>query len=306
MWPWIRKSGPSGNRVGRIDCCILLARSSSFCSTTSLSRDASASRHSATRRSVRSMVTRRSAKSSGLVTKSKAPRFMAVRMFSMSPYAETMTQRRLGSTLAICASRVSPSIFGMLMSDSTMSMSSCCSSSSRASTPSLANTNSYLPARTSRRMRCRISGSTSGSSSTTRILWGCFTTLIAVRTRPTPCSRCTRRSLPRRRHPGTRCDTCRAPVMPSYLPVPPSNSQTPCPPPPAPIVPCSLTPRVYMTSPAVSVSTHGASSEMPSSEPLENTRHSVWVLAPSTNGPPLLSMIVWVPVSMPPVNVCQP
>ena len=47
MWPWIRKSGPSGNRVGRIDCCILLASSSSFCSTTSLSRDASASRHSA-------------------------------------------------------------------------------------------------------------------------------------------------------------------------------------------------------------------------------------------------------------------
>ena len=66
---------------------------------------------------------------------------MAVRMFSMSPYADTMTQRRLGSTFGICASRVRPSIFGMLMSDSTMSMSLCSWSNSRASTPSWANTN---------------------------------------------------------------------------------------------------------------------------------------------------------------------
>ena len=47
------------------------------------------------------MVNRMSSKSMGLVMKSNAPRFMAVRMFFMSPYAETMTERMLGSTLGI-------------------------------------------------------------------------------------------------------------------------------------------------------------------------------------------------------------
>ena len=71
--------------MGRIDCCILLATLNSFCSTTNWSREASASRHSMRCCRVRSIVTRRSLKSMGLVTKSNAPRFIAVRMFSMSP-----------------------------------------------------------------------------------------------------------------------------------------------------------------------------------------------------------------------------
>ena len=86
------------------------------------------------------MVIWRSLKSTGLVTKSNAPRFMAVRMFFMSPYAEMITERMLGSTLGICSSNVSPSIWGMLMSERTMSMSPSSFSRSSASKPFRAKT----------------------------------------------------------------------------------------------------------------------------------------------------------------------
>ena len=74
--------GELGRQDGLLD---LWATSSSFWRATSLSREARASRHSIIWRRVRSMVTLRSAKSMGFVTKSNAPRFIAVRMFFMSP-----------------------------------------------------------------------------------------------------------------------------------------------------------------------------------------------------------------------------
>ena len=45
---------------------------------------------------------------------------------------------------------------------------------------------------------------------------------------------------------------------------------------------------------------------MPPSELRENTRHSDLLCAPSTKGPPLLEVIVFVPRRMPPVNECEP
>jgi len=79
-----------------------------------------------------------SLKSSGFVRKSKAPRFIAPRMLSMSPYAETMTALIVGCCCRISMTRVRPSMFGMLMSVTTASMSGCSASFSRASVPSRA------------------------------------------------------------------------------------------------------------------------------------------------------------------------
>ncbi len=74
-------------------------------------------------------VSSRSAKSIGFVRKSKAPRFMAVRMFSISPYAEMMTDLMAGLFRSLTFSRsVSPSISGMLISDRMTEMSPCSSS----------------------------------------------------------------------------------------------------------------------------------------------------------------------------------
>ena len=87
------------------------------------------------------MVIRKSSKSIGLVTKSKAPLFIAPRMFCMSPYAETITARTLGSTEGICSSKVSPSITGMLMSERTISISLSSLRRSSASAPLWAKTN---------------------------------------------------------------------------------------------------------------------------------------------------------------------
>ena len=58
---------------------------------------APASRRMPTWRMVFAIVVSRSTKSIGLVTKSNAPRFIAVRMFAMSPYAETITVDRFSS-----------------------------------------------------------------------------------------------------------------------------------------------------------------------------------------------------------------
>jgi hypothetical protein len=69
------------------------------------------------------MVISRSTRSTGLVTKSKAPRFIAVRILAMSPYAETMIARACDCRWRNSASSVSPSITGMLMSSSRSSMS---------------------------------------------------------------------------------------------------------------------------------------------------------------------------------------
>ena len=95
-----------------------------------------------------------------------------------------MMERTLGSTLGICWSSVSPSISGMLMSEITMSMSFSRRSMSKASTPLRANTNAYWPRRILRRMRCSISGSRSGSSSTTRIFFGALTSMTTPLTAP--------------------------------------------------------------------------------------------------------------------------
>ncbi len=59
----------------------------------------------------------------GLVIKSKAPRFIAVRMFSMSPYAETITDFISGLDSPSLLSSVKPSISGMLISLKTISIS---------------------------------------------------------------------------------------------------------------------------------------------------------------------------------------
>ena len=124
-----------------IDCCILLASVSSFCRAASRSLDSLASRHSITCLSVRSMVTCRSLKSTGLVMKSNAPRFIAVRMFAMSPYADMMTDRMSGFTAGMRSSSVRPSITGMLISDNTMSMFLSFIKCLRASAPFEANEN---------------------------------------------------------------------------------------------------------------------------------------------------------------------
>ena len=147
MLPNVSNSSPLGKSIGRIDFCIWLATSNSRCSETSLSREESAAFQALMFSSVRSIVTWRSSKSSGLVTKSNAPRFIAVRMFFMSPYAETITARRSGFNSAIWDSSVSPSILGMLMSETTMSMSGSPFSTSSASIPFWAKTNEYRPDR---------------------------------------------------------------------------------------------------------------------------------------------------------------
>ena len=74
------------------------------------------------------MVISRSSKSIGFIRKSIAPRFIAVRMFGMSPYAETTTAFSTPCRSRSLPSSVSPSITGMLMSLSTTSMVGCTSS----------------------------------------------------------------------------------------------------------------------------------------------------------------------------------
>ena len=69
-----------------------------------------------------------------------------------------MIERMLGSTLGICSKRVRPSIRGMLMSVTTMSIPESSFNISRASTPFWAKTSSYRPARMSRRIRCMNRG----------------------------------------------------------------------------------------------------------------------------------------------------
>ena len=76
---------PAGKDVGRIARCIRLARSSSCWISSSRSRDSVAVLHAMRFSRALSMVIRKSSKSSGLVMKSKAPRFIAFRIFFMSP-----------------------------------------------------------------------------------------------------------------------------------------------------------------------------------------------------------------------------
>src|SRR3984957_13826018 len=70
------------------------------------------------------------------------------------------------------ASRVSPSITGMLMSSSIRSTSGSAASNSSASSPCCAKRKTNSPSRIWRRKRCRMSDSKSASSSTARILAG--------------------------------------------------------------------------------------------------------------------------------------
>jgi len=138
-------------------------------------RSASACRRRASRiiptwRMVLSIVISRSEKSIGLVRKSNAPRFIAVRILLMSPYAETIMVDILSSASCSFSSSDSPSIRGMLISDTTMSTSACCSIDCSASMPSCANTNATAPSRICLRNFCSTRASRSGSSSTTRIV----------------------------------------------------------------------------------------------------------------------------------------
>ena len=70
-----------------------------------------------------SIVSSRSSKFTGLVIKSNAPRFIATRMLSISPYAETITDFINPFCSLSLESKVSPSISGILMSLSTTSTS---------------------------------------------------------------------------------------------------------------------------------------------------------------------------------------
>ena len=118
-------------------------------------------------------VSSRSAKSIGLVRKSNAPRFIAVRMFSISPYAEMITDLIAGLFRSPTrSSSVRPSISGMLISERMTVMSLCSSSFRRACTPFCANSNVSSFSRICLRKRCLMRTSRSGSSSTTRILGG--------------------------------------------------------------------------------------------------------------------------------------
>ena len=116
-----------------------------------------------------SMVNDKSSKFIGLVMKSKAPRFMAVRMFSISPYAETITDLINGLDSLNRLNKVKPSISGILISLRTISTSGCKRIFSNASIPFTANTNSYSCSRIFCLNFCLISISRSTSSSATKI-----------------------------------------------------------------------------------------------------------------------------------------
>ena len=83
-----------------------------------------------------SMVELRSPRSMGFMTKSKAPLFIACRMFVRSPYALTMMTWSAGLCISFTFdSIVKPSISGMLMSRRIISMPGVLFSTSSASTP---------------------------------------------------------------------------------------------------------------------------------------------------------------------------
>ena len=90
------------------------------------------------------MVSSQSWKSIGLIRKSYAPRFIAIRMFRMSPYADTITIFSSRFSSLSRDSSVSPSITGMLISVMTMSICGSRRIASSACRPSQANRKEYL------------------------------------------------------------------------------------------------------------------------------------------------------------------
>ena len=124
-----------------------------------------------------SMVMLKSSRSIGFVAKSNAPLFMAVRIFPISPYADTMIHFRAGFLNSlILVSNVNPSISGILISLSIMLMSGCSSNTLSASMPLCAKKNSYSPLRIFLLKYCVNSISRSNSSSTLKI----FTAIIYI------------------------------------------------------------------------------------------------------------------------------
>ena len=162
--------GKGGNFRGRMACWISPATARSFLMDSSWLCSFCDSRTKLICSMAFSMVRERSSRSMGLVAKSKAPLFMAERILSMSPYADTMMHFSAGFLISLMrVSKVSPSISGMLMSLRMMSKFFFSSISCNASNPLCAKVNSYSPLRIFLRKYWVSSISRSCSSSTLKI-----------------------------------------------------------------------------------------------------------------------------------------
>ena len=172
-----QSSGKGGNTRGRMYCWMSLAVVRSLFSVSNWSCSFCVSWTKRIWSMAFSMVRLRSSMSMGFVAKSKAPLFIAWRMFCMSPYALTMITRSAGLRISFTlVNSVNPSISGMLMSDSMISMSGLLYRMESASKPLRAKKNSYSPLRILRLKYCLINASKGASSSTLNI----FVTAISL------------------------------------------------------------------------------------------------------------------------------